>query len=321
MTHKNREQGSDEYATPPSLWRPLSRAVDGFDVDPASGVESTPIAETRYTREDNGLSRAWHGDVWLNPPFGDAPSTGTSQRETWLEKARQEARRDAVRSVTVLLPVDTSTRWFHTHVVDAPVLCLMGPGRMEFEGEKPEETGNTSFATCIAVYGDPPDSLVASLEEFGAVFRGREYHRQTTQQTLVTDGGTSDTGVAQSEGETRMVNGERVVRKENAYGAMKDHVRVNIGTNVLEVPRRLKNPITDRREDLTKLSDDGYLKPFLAFRCARMGPDVVDLSDSPVLTFDDDRWEYREVDGQHVLVKREAESKLDEMVLGGNDAD
>lgn len=191
MTHKNRTEGADQYATPPSLWRPLSRAVGGFDVDPASGAESTPIAETRYTRYDDGLAQAWHGDVWLNPPFGDAPSTGPSKRERWLTKAREEVHRGAVRSVTVLLPVDTSTRWFHNHVVEAPVLCLMGPGRLEFEGEKAEETGNTSFATCVAVYGDAPDALVEALEEFGAVFRGRAYARSTTQTTLMTDGGNS----------------------------------------------------------------------------------------------------------------------------------
>lgn len=184
MTHANRNaDSSDEYATPPSLWRPLARAVGGFDVDPASGAESTPIAETRYTREDNGLSKSWEGDVWLNPPFGDAPSTGKGGREVWLQKARQQANTGDVRTVTVLLPVDTSTGWFHEHVAEAPVFCFMDQ-RIEFEGEQAEETGNTSFATCLAVFGDPPETLITALEQFGAVFRGREYTRSTVQQTL-----------------------------------------------------------------------------------------------------------------------------------------
>jgi len=184
MTHKHREEGSDQYATPTSLWRPLSKAVDGFDLDPASGAESTPIAPMRFSAENDGLSQPWTGDVWLNPPFGDSPGTGPSKLKRWLTKARQEAQRDATRSVTALLPVDTSTRWFHNHVVEAPILCLMGPGRLEFEGEKAEDTGNTSFATCIAAYGNPPEALAESLEEFGAVFRGREFHRSTIQETL-----------------------------------------------------------------------------------------------------------------------------------------
>ena len=185
-----KSDGHDEYATPPYIWRPLARAVGGFDVDPASGAESTPIADTRYTKDDNGLKHTWEGDVWLNPPFADKPSTGEGKREKWLKKARSEAKRPEVRSVTVLLPVDVSTRWFHQHVVEAGVICFLDH-RPEFEGNKAEETGNTSFAIQIAVYGDPPEDLVEALEQHGAVFRGREYYRRTVQQTLVTatDGG------------------------------------------------------------------------------------------------------------------------------------
>lgn len=183
MTLKHTGNGdSDEYATPPELWRSLAKRVDGFDVDPASGAEAQPIAPTRYTKEDDGLSKAWYGDVWLNPPFGDTTGDGgVSKKDRWLRKARNEVTRDAVRTVTVLLPVDTSTDWFHRHVVEAPALCLMDR-RPQFEGE----SVHTSFATCIAVFGDPPEELIDVLEEWGAVFRGREYRRRTMQTKLTT---------------------------------------------------------------------------------------------------------------------------------------
>jgi hypothetical protein len=184
--------GHDEYATPTYIWRPLARAVGGFDVDPASGAESQPIAETRYTIEDNGLEQSWEGDVWLNPPFADKPSTGEGKREKWLKKARSEVQRPEVRTVTTLLPVDVSTNWFHEHVVEADVICFLDH-RPEFEGNKAEASGNTSFAIQIAVYGDAPEALIEALEQFGAVFRGRKFFRQTVQETLVpaTDGGNS----------------------------------------------------------------------------------------------------------------------------------
>jgi len=177
VTHKHRpSESSDEYATPPWLWRSLGRAVGGFDVDPASGAESAPIAKTQYTRADDGLAKQWYGDVWLNPPFGDAPGASKSKRETWLLKARNEINREDVRTITMLLPVDTSTDWFHDHVIPANVICLMDR-RLKFEGED----GNASFATMIVVFGDAPDALVKTLEELGSVFRGREYHESTTQ--------------------------------------------------------------------------------------------------------------------------------------------
>jgi len=180
LTGRPGEETSDEYATPTSIWRPLSRAVGGFDLDPASGAESTPIAGNRFTKDDDGLSRSWFGSVWLNPPFGDRSGTGEGNRETWIRKARKEAKRDVVDQVAVLLPVDTSTEWFHRHVVDADTICYLS-SRPQFEGE----SVHTGFACMIVVYGDVPDELIDTLETMGAVFRGREYRRSLLQTTLV----------------------------------------------------------------------------------------------------------------------------------------
>ncbi|WP_256289924.1 phage N-6-adenine-methyltransferase [Halobellus inordinatus] len=177
------DPNDNEYATPPEIWRPLARAVDGFDVDPASGAESTPIAPMRFTKEDDGLSKAWHGWVFCNPPW--ATDGDGSAKDRWLRKARNEANRDAVDGVVVLLPADTSAHWFHEHLLAADALCLVGPGRIPFEGED----RNPSFQMAIAVYGEVPDALVDALDELGAVIRGREVVDPTPQATLVTDGG------------------------------------------------------------------------------------------------------------------------------------
>jgi len=119
--------------------------------------------------------------------------------------------------------------------------------------------------------------------------------------------------------EQRMVNGTSVFKKENKHGVLKDHVQVTVGTEVFEVRRHLRDPITDRREDLTRLSDDGYLKPFLAVYHAADSPDVIHLGKVPILTLDTDRWEHREEPGQHLLVKREAESAIGELLNAAED--
>lgn len=106
-----------------------------------------------------------------------------------------------------------------------------------------------------------------------------------------------------------------VVRKENSFGVEKDYVQVGIGTTVYEVRRHLRNPITGRREDLAELSDDGYLKPFLAVLYAHKSDDIVDLERAPVLTFDTDRWTVHDRGETVWVVKDEAESRLGEMVL------
>jgi hypothetical protein len=178
LTASSMDADNNEFATPPRIWRPLSRAVDGFDVDPASGAEPTPIAPTRFTKADDGLVHAWHGWVFLNPPWS---SNGDgAAKERWLRKARNEAERDAVDGIVMVLPVDTSAHWFHDHVLAASAICFVGPGRISFIGED----RNPSFGLLIAVYGASPDRLVEALDDLGAVMVGRCLHSSTEQLRL-----------------------------------------------------------------------------------------------------------------------------------------
>lgn len=182
LTASRMEEDNDEYATPTKIWRPLAKAVDGFDVDPASGAEPVAIAPTRYTKEDDGLSKAWHGDVWLNPPWSTNGSG--SAKEKWLQKARSEANRDEVNRVVVLIPSDTSAHWFHEHVTRAHAVCFVGPGRIAFQGED----RNPSFGLVIAVFGWVSTDLKQALDSLGIVVEGRSIH-DPKPQTALPDGG------------------------------------------------------------------------------------------------------------------------------------
>ena len=183
ITSASMDPDNNEYATPPEIWRPLSRAVGGFDLDAASGAESTPIAPDRLTKEDDGLTQPWHGNVWLNPPW--STNGNGSAKDDWLRKVHNEINRDVVDRVVVILPVDTSTHWFHDYVLDANAVCFVGPGRISFEGGD----RNPSFSLLIAVYGPVNDELADALNTLGATIRGRSIYDPFPQQTLVTDGG------------------------------------------------------------------------------------------------------------------------------------
>jgi hypothetical protein len=63
---------SSEQFTPPEIVRP-SRAVLGqIDLDPASCEEANGIVKAVhfFTKEDDGFTRPWFGNVFLNPPGG-----------------------------------------------------------------------------------------------------------------------------------------------------------------------------------------------------------------------------------------------------------
>jgi hypothetical protein len=75
FTNENIEKGkkSVEWYTPAWVFEELGIQ---FDLDPSSphDMESAVPAATKYTVFDDGLSKPWFGNVWLNPPYGkDTP--------------------------------------------------------------------------------------------------------------------------------------------------------------------------------------------------------------------------------------------------------
>jgi len=163
--------GDDEYATHPDLWRPISRSVGGFDLDPCSGAESERIADTVYTADDDGLSQSWEGTVWLNPPF--------SEKKKWLRKAINEHSAGRADLIVVLVPVDTSTQWFQNYFAECDLMCWL-EGRDWFQAD-----GSPAFNSVVGVYGDAPDALVSTLGKMGYLTRNADH--DDTRQSLWSD--------------------------------------------------------------------------------------------------------------------------------------
>lgn len=70
---------TDDWYTPPEIFDALGVT---FDLDPCSpGRGHWVPARSIYTKDDDGLAQAWHGLVWMNPPFG-----GRNGHVPWLAK-------------------------------------------------------------------------------------------------------------------------------------------------------------------------------------------------------------------------------------------
>jgi len=63
---------TNEHYTPGPIIEAARVVLGGIDLDPASCpvANETVRAASIYTKADDGLSRAWPGRVWLNPPGG-----------------------------------------------------------------------------------------------------------------------------------------------------------------------------------------------------------------------------------------------------------
>ena len=160
-------EDNDEVATSPELWRPIKERVGGFDLDPAAGAEPTPIAEERYTKEDDGLAQSWHGNVWLNPPFSD--------KTPWYRKLVSELNAGRVERAVAVAPVDPSCNWFHEWYSRADVVCFLD-GRNWYIGHG----DSPSFSTMLGAW-NPTDELTEWLISMGTVV----YPEQDTEQTTL----------------------------------------------------------------------------------------------------------------------------------------
>jgi phage N-6-adenine-methyltransferase len=147
---------SDEWSSPRDLVEPLDDAVGGFDLDPCSGAESSPFAEETYTEADDGLSKPWHGTVWVNPPY--------SEMADWTAKAVAEAERDAVDRIYYLCKGDSSTEWWHDGL-DAADVVVAVDRRLSFG----DGGDSAPFASHIFVFGTPDEAPLRELDRHGAL--------------------------------------------------------------------------------------------------------------------------------------------------------
>lgn len=111
---------SDEWATPPELvrWVAAGLQIPQFDLDACCRAESAK-APSFFTRQEDGLTQSWHGNVWVNPPY--------SSPKPWIEKAIQEVQSGRAVLVALLLPSRTDTGWFHDLILPhAGIMWLRG---------------------------------------------------------------------------------------------------------------------------------------------------------------------------------------------------
>lgn len=114
---------TDLWATPQNLFDKL-HAEFGFTLDVCASPENAKC-DRYFTKEDDGLSQAWTGTCWMNPPYG---------REIghWMKKAAESAGAGA--TVVCLVPARTDTAWWHDYAMHGELRFIRG--RLKFGGHK-----------------------------------------------------------------------------------------------------------------------------------------------------------------------------------------
>lgn len=119
-----------DFYTHPTLIEAATKTMGSITLDPASCREANSVvgAESYYSFRENGLLREWHGNVWLNPPFGNWGE--------WAPKTIAEWFSGRVEQMCLLSSSRVSTsQQFHPIVRHADAV-FVACGRFAFWGPK-----------------------------------------------------------------------------------------------------------------------------------------------------------------------------------------
>lgn len=158
----------DDWQTPPELVQDLQQAVDRIDLDPCAHPE-TSIGARNWALDKgiDGLERSWNGykTVFVNPPF--------SYKTEWLEKIVEEVSTDrpTPRTIILLTPDSTDTKsWWHGYIAPHAQYICFSEGRIAYY-EDGVRADSPTFGTAISIFGECPDDLLHTLQQWGHVVR------------------------------------------------------------------------------------------------------------------------------------------------------
>jgi len=112
----------DEWYTPTEFIDAARNVMGTIDLDPASCIEaqSTINAAHFFTKDDDGLSMGWFGNVWLNPPYSNPLIN------QFVEKLIDEYESERINSAIILTNNSSDTKWFHLLLSRYPACFIRG---------------------------------------------------------------------------------------------------------------------------------------------------------------------------------------------------
>lgn len=135
---------NDLWETPQYIYDALNNEFH-FELDAACNINNCKCPLGLYVEFYDSLKQPWHllaRSIWLNPPYSDP--------YPWVKKAYEESLNGC--TVVCLLPVDTSTEWFHEWVIGKAEIRFMR-GRISFDSSTPGKYSAPKFGSMLAIYG------------------------------------------------------------------------------------------------------------------------------------------------------------------------
>ena len=138
----------EEWYTPSWIvWR-VKHVLGSIDLDPAScpGAQFTVRAKEYFNKEQDGLSRPWHGNVFLNPPY----TRGIIDR--FINKLSRERYSGRVKKAIVITNNSTDTGWGQSILMEADAVCFLNK-RVHFVSEDGQSKGTQPRGQMVSAFG------------------------------------------------------------------------------------------------------------------------------------------------------------------------
>lgn len=153
-SHHSHNAGTTTWLTPPHI----IEALGEFDLDPC-GAPGWVTAKRSIILPEDGLTAAWEGRVWLNPPYG-------KEAWTWLDKLAEHG------TGTALIFARTETAGFVEQVWEKATALLFLHGRLHFH--YPDGTrakANSGAPSVLVAYGDSDARALKNCQLSGTYVR------------------------------------------------------------------------------------------------------------------------------------------------------
>lgn len=126
---------TDEWETPKYFFDTMNKEFH-FNLD-VCVTKVNAKCEKYYTKKEDGLSQQWHGNCWMNPPYG-------REIGKWMKKALEASKEGAL--VACLVPARTDTVWWHEYAMKGEIRFIRG--RLKFGGSQ----NSAPFPSAVVIF-------------------------------------------------------------------------------------------------------------------------------------------------------------------------
>jgi hypothetical protein len=163
--HVSNNSGENEWYTPECYIESAKKVMGNIDLDPASSeiANQTVKANLFYSQEEDGLSKEWFGNVWMNPPYSQPL---IFQFITKLVESNK------IDQAIVLVNNGTETQWGQLLLSNSNAVCFH-QSRIRFI----DKYGNLGQAPLqgqmICYLGTNITNFINEFSKYGTIYRKR----------------------------------------------------------------------------------------------------------------------------------------------------